>query len=78
MNGEIAKAVAGLALGGLEEQAALDRALIALDGTETKSRLGANAILGVSLAAAHAAAMATRQPLYRFISGDAATLLPLR
>jgi len=76
VNGEIAKAVAGLALGGLEEQAALDRALIALDGTETKSRLGANAILGVSLAAAHAAAMATRQPLYRFIGGDAATLLP--
>ncbi len=76
VNGEIADAVAGHPLGGLEEQAALDRALIALDGTDTKSRLGANAILGVSLAAAHAAAEVTAQPLYRFLGGDAATLLP--
>jgi enolase len=76
VNGEIAKAVAGHVLGGLDEQAELDHALIALDGTETKSRLGANAILGVSLAAAHAAAMTTQQPLYRFIGGDDATLLP--
>jgi len=76
VNGEIAAAVAGRALGGLEEQAELDRALIALDGTETKSRLGANAILGVSLAAAHAASAAAKTPLFRFIGGDQATLLP--
>jgi enolase len=76
VNGEIAKAVQGAALGGLEEQAALDRQLIDLDGTETKSRLGANAILGVSLAAAHAAAAVSKQPLYRFIGGEDATLLP--
>ena len=76
VNGEIAADVTGRALGGLEEQAALDEALIALDGTETKSRLGANAILGVSLAAAHAAATAAGMPLYRFIGGDDATLLP--
>jgi len=76
VNGEIAKAVLGMPLGGLEEQAALDRALCELDGTETKSRLGANAILGVSLAAAHAAAAATGRPLYRFVGGDDATLLP--
>ena len=68
VNGEIGKAVVGTALGGLGEQAELDHALIALDGTETKSRFGANAILGVSLAAAHAAAISANQPLYRFIS----------
>ncbi len=73
---EIAAAVRGLALGGLDEQAALDEALIALDGTETKSRVGANALLGVSLAAAHAAAVARATPLYRFIGGDEACLLP--
>ncbi|MAG30742.1 MAG: phosphopyruvate hydratase [Deltaproteobacteria bacterium] len=76
VNGEIAAAVAGQTLAGLDEQAALDHALIALDGTETKSRLGANAILGVSLAAAHAASRAAKMPLYRFIGGDEATLLP--
>jgi enolase len=76
VNGEIAKAVTGQPLGGLAEQAALDRALVALDGTETKSRLGANALLGVSLAAAHAAAEAAGLPLYRFVGGDAAHLLP--
>ncbi len=76
VNGEIGKALAGFALGGLDEQAQLDHALIALDGTDTKSRLGANAILGVSLAAAHAAAKTAEQPLYRFIGGDDATLLP--
>jgi len=76
VNGEIGKAIVGSALGGLGEQAALDHALIRLDGTDMKSRLGANAILGVSLAAAHAAAAATRQPLYRFIGGEDATLLP--
>jgi enolase len=76
VNGEIGKAIVGSALGGLDEQAALDHALIQLDGTETKSRFGANAVLGVSLAAAHAAAAAAKQPLYRFIGGDDATLLP--
>ena len=76
VNGELAAAVAGLGLGGLEEQAALDNKLIEIDGTETKSRCGANALLGVSLAAAHAAADATRTPLYRFIGGDDANLLP--
>ena len=76
VNGEIAGAIAGHPLGGLDEQRALDRALIDLDGTDTKSRLGANAILGVSLGAAHAAAAATGAPLYRFLGGDAATLLP--
>jgi len=76
VNDEIAGAIAGYGLGGLEEQAALDEALIALDGTETKSRVGANAMLGVSLAAAHAASAGSQQPLYRFIGGDEATLLP--
>jgi enolase len=76
VNGEIGQAIIGSAIGGLEEQAALDHALIALDGTDTKSRFGANAILGVSLAAAHAAAATAGQPLYRFIGGDDATLLP--
>jgi enolase len=76
VNGEIANAIAGRPLGGMEHQGALDRALIALDGTETKSRLGANALLGVSLAAVHAAAAAARLPLYRFVGGDAAHLLP--
>jgi enolase len=75
-NGELAQAAVGRPLGTLVEQAALDRALVALDGTPTKSRLGANAILGVSLAAARAAAVATGTPLYRFLGGEAATLLP--
>ncbi len=76
VNEELAHAMKGKLLGGLEEQAALDAALIAIDGTDTKSRVGANAILGVSLAAAHAAAAASDRPLYRFIGGDAACLLP--
>jgi enolase len=76
VNGEIANAVRGSVLAGLDEQMALDHALIELDGTETKSRLGANALLGVSLAAAHAAAAASGQPLYRFVGGAEATLLP--
>ncbi|MEB2345299.1 MAG: phosphopyruvate hydratase [Deltaproteobacteria bacterium] len=76
VNGEIANTIAGVALGGLDEQAGLDGALIALDGTDTKSRLGANAILGVSLAAAHAAARGGGLPLYRWAGGDGATLLP--
>ncbi|HIF94659.1 MAG TPA: phosphopyruvate hydratase [Myxococcales bacterium] len=76
VNGEIAQAVKGARLGGLDEQAELDRRMTELDGTETKSRFGANAILGVSLAAAHAAAATAGQPLYRFIGGDVAALLP--
>jgi enolase len=76
VNGEIANAIAKLPLGGLAEQAALDAKLRALDGTETKSRLGANALLGVSLAAAHAAAAAAGQPLYRWLGGADAALLP--
>jgi enolase len=76
VNGEIADAVRGLALGGLDEQAAIDQRMIDLDGSDMKSRLGANAILGVSLAAAHAGAAEQGEPLYRFVGGDAATLLP--
>src|SRR5512132_3018818 len=76
VNGEIAAAVAGMPISGVDELAALDGALIALDGTDTKARLGANAILGVSLAAARAASIAAGLPLYRFLGGDDATLLP--
>ena len=61
----------------LNDQRGLDEALIELDGTGNKSRLGANAILGVSLAAAHAAANAKEVPLYRHLGGDGASLLPL-
>ncbi len=74
VNGEIAEAVEGLDAG---DQAALDAALIALDGTANKSRLGANAILGVSLASAHAAAGAAGQPLWRYLGGDEARILPV-
>jgi enolase len=74
VNGEIAEAVAGRdAL----DQRGLDDALIALDGTPNKSRLGANAILAVSLAAAHAAAAEEAQPLWRYLGGDAAHVLPV-
>jgi enolase len=76
VNGEIAAAIRGQELGGLAEQSRLDDALIALDGTDGKSRLGANALLGVSLAAAHAAAGVADMPLYRFLGGDDAVLLP--
>lgn len=76
VNGEIADAVRGRVLGTLAEQAALDRAMIELDGTDTKSHLGANAILGVSLAAAHAGAAVAQQPLFRWIGGGEANLLP--
>jgi enolase len=74
VNGEIADAVRGRdAL----DQAGLDRALIDLDGTPNKGRLGANAILGVSLGAAQAAAAEERQPLWRYLGGDAARVLPV-
>jgi enolase len=74
VNGEIAEAVAG---DDVLDQKALDRKLIDLDGTPNKSRLGANAILGVSLAAAHAAAAEERQPLWRYLGGEAAHVLPV-
>ena len=70
VNGEIAQAVVGH---DAVDQQGLDGALIALDGTENKGRLGANAILGVSLATAKAAAQALGQPLYRYVGGDEAT-----
>jgi enolase len=76
VNGELARELRGAALGGLAEQRALDAALCAIDGTATKARLGANALLGVSLAAAHAAAAAAATPLYRWIGGSKANLLP--
>jgi enolase len=74
VNGEIAAAVAGL---DASDQAALDRRLIDLDGTPNKSRLGANAILGVSLAAAHAAAAEESLPLWRYLGGEGAHVLPV-
>jgi enolase len=74
VNGEIAEAVTGL---DAFDQQGLDRALIALDGTANKSRLGANAILGVSLAAAHAAAAEEGLPLYRYLGGEGAHVLPV-
>jgi enolase len=74
VNGEIAEAVRGRdAL----DQAGLDKALIDLDGTPNKARLGANAILGVSLAAARAAAAEERQPLWRYLGGESARVLPV-
>jgi enolase len=75
-NGELARACVGRPLGSLQEQAELDHAMIELDGTDTKARLGANAILGISLAAARAAAQEAELPLYRFLGGESAQLLP--
>jgi len=77
VNGELARAVRGLELGGLPEQAALDRRMCELDGTDAKSRLGANALLGISLAAAHAAAAEAGESLYRWIGAGREALLPL-
>jgi enolase len=74
VNDEIAQAVAGF---DVLDQAGLDKALIDLDGTPNKSRLGANAILGVSLAAARAAAAEEHQPLWRYLGGEAAHVLPV-
>jgi enolase len=74
VDGEIAQAVAGM---DVLDQSGLDRALIELDGTPGKSRLGANAILGVSLAAARAAAAEERMPLWRYLGGEAAHVLPV-
>jgi enolase len=74
VNGEIAAALSGLDAG---DQRALDERLLELDGTETKSRLGANAVLGCSLAAAKAAAADAGAPLYRYLGGDEARTLPV-
>ncbi len=78
VNGEIATALGGA---DARDQAAIDGVLIDLDGTANKSRLGANAILGASLAVARAAALAARQPLYRYLGGvygnDDPTVLPV-
>src|SRR6476620_6390318 len=74
VNGEIFDAVGGM---DAEQQAKIDETLIALDGTANKGRLGANAILGVSLAVAKAAAATRGLPLYRYVGGTAARLLPV-
>ena len=73
-NGELREAVVGMEA---TEQEPLDRRLIELDGTPNKGRLGANAILGVSLAVAKAAAEDAGQPLFRYLGGDDATTLPV-
>ena len=74
VNTTIAKALEGMDAG---DQAALDRRLVDLDGTENKGRLGANALLGVSLANAHAVAASRRLPLWRHLAGDRAPVLPV-
>ncbi|MEO8302294.1 MAG: phosphopyruvate hydratase, partial [Rhizomicrobium sp.] len=74
VNGEIFDTLAGL---DAEDQIKIDRAMIALDGTPNKARLGANAILGVSLAVAKAAAVAANLPLYRYVGGPKANTLPV-
>jgi enolase len=74
VNGEIAENLAGE---DVTEQVKIDRAMIELDGTENKGRLGANAILGVSLACAKAAAVYTSQPLYSYVGGTSARILPV-
>jgi enolase len=74
VNGEIYDAIGGM---DAEQQAKIDETLIALDGTANKARLGANAILGVSLGVAKAAAAARGLPLYRYVGGTAARLLPV-
>jgi enolase len=74
VDGELAEALAGM---DASDQRALDEAMIELDGTPNKSRLGANAILGVSLAAAYAQAAEERMPLWRYLGGEAARVLPV-
>jgi len=74
VNGEIFDALCGMEA---EEQIKIDRAMITLDGTANKARLGANAILGVSLAVAKAAAAAANLPLYRYVGGPKANTLPV-
>jgi enolase len=74
VNGEISEAILGI---DAEDQSAIDARLIELDGTQNKGRLGANAILGVSLAVAKAAADARGLPLYRYVGGTSANVLPV-
>lgn len=74
VNGEIAETLVGI---DATEQVEIDQAMIELDGTDNKGRLGANAILGVSLATAKAAADYTQQPLYRYVGGTSARVLPV-
>src|SRR5438046_3941651 len=74
VNKEIAAALRGAEA---TDQRGIDERLINLDGTANKSRLGANAVLGVSLAVARAAALAAGQPLYRYLAGDGELLLPV-
>ena len=74
VNGELFEALCGLEA---EEQVRIDAAMIALDGTPNKARLGANAILGISLAVAKAAAAASNLPLYRYVGGAKAQVLPV-
>src|SRR5262247_4226328 len=74
VNGELFDALGGM---DAQAQAKIDETLIALDGTANKSRLGANAILGVSLAVAKAAAVSENAPLYRYVGGAGARLLPV-
>jgi enolase len=74
INSEIAKAVKGM---DATRQADVDRKMIQLDGTPNKGRLGANAILAVSMAAARAAAQSKKRPLYRFLGGGSGCLLPV-
>mgnify|MGYP006143392025 CR=1 FL=1 len=74
VNGEIAEEIIGF---DATEQVGIDRTMIEMDGTPNKSRLGANAILGVSLAVAKAAAEATGQPLFRYVGGTSARILPV-
>ncbi|MCB1428469.1 MAG: phosphopyruvate hydratase, partial [Nitratireductor sp.] len=74
VNGELFDALSGMEA---ENQMAIDRLMIELDGTPNKSRLGANAILGISLAVARAAAEAAALPLYRYVGGAGAHVLPV-
>ncbi len=74
VNGELKKALLGR---DPKDQAALDRVMIDLDGTENKARLGANALLAISLANAHAAAIDSKQPLFRLLGGPGSKTLPV-
>ncbi|MCP5984835.1 phosphopyruvate hydratase, partial [Klebsiella pneumoniae] len=73
VNGEIFDALSGM---DAEQQRRIDEAMIELDGTPNKGRLGANAILGVSLAVAKASALSANQELYRYLGGVSARVLP--
>ncbi len=73
-NGDLANAVIGMEA---SEQEAIDRKMIEVDGTENKGRCGANAVLGISLAVAKAAAVSAKMPLYRYIGGEEAVTLPV-